>query len=96
MPPVDGSARNDSLAIMKTATVADLRNHFTRLSKWIEEGQPIAITKRGRTFATLSPARKMKAQAAWPDLEARRAKAFPTGVKGKPVSEILDDARGSH
>ena len=79
---------------MKTATVADLRNHFTRLSKWIEDGQPIAITKRGQTFATLSPARKRKPQVAWPDLEARRAKAFPAGLKGKPVSEILDEARG--
>ncbi len=81
---------------MKTATVADLRNHFTRIARWIDEGQPISITKRGETFATLSPARKKKAQVAWPDLGARRARAFPKGVKGTPVSEILDEARGRY
>lgn len=84
---------------MKTATVADLRNHFTRLAKWIEEGQAISITKRGQIFATLAPARRRKTQAAWPDLAARRAKAFPSGIKAKPISkaiEVLDYARGDY
>ncbi len=74
---------------MKTATVADLRNHFTRIAKWIEEGQPIAITRRGQAFATLSPVRKKKAQTAWPNLAARR-------VGKKVTPEILDYARGDY
>lgn len=40
---------------MKTATVADLRNHFRRLSAWIENGETIQIVKRGRAFARLMP-----------------------------------------
>ena len=46
---------------MKTATVRDLRNHFTDVAKWIEEGEPVAITRHGATFATLSPASPKKA-----------------------------------
>jgi antitoxin (DNA-binding transcriptional repressor) of toxin-antitoxin stability system len=40
---------------MKTATVADLRNNFHRISALIESGQTVEITKRGRPFAKLSP-----------------------------------------
>ena len=39
---------------MKTATVADLRNHFRRVSSWIEHGETVEIVKRGKVFARLS------------------------------------------
>lgn len=40
----------------KTATVADLRNHFRRVSAWLENGETVEIIKRGRRFARLVPA----------------------------------------
>jgi len=40
----------------KTATVADLRNHFRRVSAWLENGESVEILKRGRHFARLVPA----------------------------------------
>ena len=47
---------------MKTATVADLRNNFRRVSTWIEHGETVQIVKRGRAFAQLSaiPAQQKK------------------------------------
>lgn len=38
---------------MKTATVADLRNNFRRISSWIEHGETVQIIKRGKAFAQL-------------------------------------------
>jgi antitoxin (DNA-binding transcriptional repressor) of toxin-antitoxin stability system len=43
---------------MKTATVADLRNHFRRVSAWIENGEAVQIVKRGKAFARLVPEAK--------------------------------------
>jgi prevent-host-death family protein len=43
-------------SIMKIATVADLRNHFRRISAWIEDGEAVEIVKRGKPFARLVPA----------------------------------------
>ena len=45
------------LSIMntKTATVADLRNNFRRVSAWLENGESVEIIKRGRHFARLLP-----------------------------------------
>ncbi len=39
---------------MTTATVADLRNHFRRVSSWIEDGETVQIVKCGRPFALLT------------------------------------------
>jgi antitoxin (DNA-binding transcriptional repressor) of toxin-antitoxin stability system len=41
---------------MKTATVADLRNNFRRVSAWIEHGETVQILKRGKVFARLTAA----------------------------------------
>ncbi len=43
---------------MKTASVADLRNNFRRVSAWIENGESVQIMKRGRAFARLLPVEK--------------------------------------
>ena len=45
---------------MRTATVADLRNHFSRVSAWIENGEPVQILKRGKAFARLVPVTEHK------------------------------------
>jgi prevent-host-death family protein len=42
---------------IKTATVRDLRNHFSRLLAWIAAGEEITLTQRGKPVARLSPAR---------------------------------------
>ena len=42
-------------SIMKTATTADLRNHFRRVSSWLDNGESVEILKRGKPYATLSP-----------------------------------------
>jgi len=80
---------------MKVATVADLRNRFAHVSKWIEDGEKVEIRKRGKVFATLSPARKKKKKVEWPDLKARLLKHFPKPLPGKPLSEILSESRGN-
>ena len=43
---------------MKTATVRDLRNHYTKLFRWLESGEEIAISRRGAVVARLVPEKK--------------------------------------
>jgi prevent-host-death family protein len=40
---------------VKSATVRDLRNRFPRVAAWIEQGEPVQITKAGKPFARLVP-----------------------------------------
>jgi len=77
---------------MKTATVADLRNRFASISRWIHEGEVVEIQKRGKLFAVLLPVKK-ESRKERPDFEARLNRLFPNGpVKGGDTMEYL---RGS-
>ena len=78
---------------MKTATVADLRNHFTTVSKWIHEGEAVEITKRGIPFATLAPVRKRKPLPPVNRLK-RLQKLFPDGPVGGDATAVMDYDRG--
>jgi prevent-host-death family protein len=40
---------------MKTATVRQLRHDFGSVLNWVEEGEAVSISKRGRIIALLSP-----------------------------------------
>jgi antitoxin (DNA-binding transcriptional repressor) of toxin-antitoxin stability system len=40
---------------MKTATVRDLRNHYSKLLGWIDAGEEVAVSRRGRVIARLVP-----------------------------------------
>lgn len=39
---------------MKTATVRDLRNNFSKIEAWLGEGEEICIEKRGKPIGFLS------------------------------------------
>ena len=49
-----------SIINTKTATVADLRNKFRKVSAWIENGESVEIVRRGRRFAKLVPAKESR------------------------------------
>ena len=56
---------------MKTATVADLRNNFRRVSAWIEHGETVQILKRGQAFAQLTAIVSESGPAVKPDIMAQ-------------------------
>ena len=96
--PFDKAARCDKSNIMKVASVADLRNNFASVSRWIYEGENVTIQKRGQAFAVLSPAgKKKKAGLEWPDFAARMKRYCPEGpLKGATSAELIDDMRGRY
>lgn len=86
---------------MKTATVADLRNNFRRVSSWIEHGETVQILKRGRAFAQLSaiPPAKGRRTAQKPDIMAQLREVWGDRVFSmKEVARMraaeLEDGQG--
>jgi prevent-host-death family protein len=75
---------------MKTATVRDLRNRFPRVAAWINEGEPVEITKSGKPFARLVPAAPEKPRRfKMPDIQARLERTFGDRVfSTKEVAEM--------
>lgn len=79
---------------MKTATVADLRNNFATVSKWLHDGATVTITKRGLPFATLTPAPSRKNPPPI-DRMARLRRMFPDGPTKGDIQDVLDYDRGN-
>lgn len=56
---------------MRTATVRDLRNHYTSLLGWVKAGEEVVITQRGKAVARLVPETSNQAQEVnWADSPA--------------------------
>lgn len=81
---------------MKTATVADLRNHFARISDWILDGERVEVTKRGHPFAVLAPAPRRKTRVVAPNFLKRIHDEYPHQLIPRAESLALrEDLRGS-
>ena len=76
---------------MKTATVADLRNHFRQVSAWIEDGETVAIVKRGKPFAHLVPIAEPK-RAKKIDFEAQRKRIWGDRIFSAGEVQAMNDA----
>lgn len=80
---------------MKTASVADLRNRFPSVFRWIEEGETVELTKRGKIVARIVPAppakpRKFK----MPDFAAGTRKIM--GDNPTVYRSIVDEERSTY
>lgn len=40
---------------MKTATIREAQHHFSKVLKWVDAGEKVLITRRGKCVATLAP-----------------------------------------
>jgi len=63
---------------MKTATVRQLRHDFGGVFAWVEQGEPVEISRRGKVIALLSPPTAPKAvrPRRRPDFAARLKRIF--------------------
>jgi antitoxin (DNA-binding transcriptional repressor) of toxin-antitoxin stability system len=75
---------------MKTATVRDLRNRFARVSAWLDEGEAVQITKRGKSYARLIPSRPLKPRKlVKPDIMAQLKETWGDRIfSAKEVAEM--------
>ncbi len=80
---------------MKTASVADLRNRFPSVFRWIEEGETVELTKRGKIVARIVPAPKPKPRKfKMPDFAARAREIM--GDDPKVYPSIVDEERSTY
>ena len=76
---------------MKTATVRELRNEFSKLEAWLGEGEEIRIEKRGELIAVLTPGRMAEPKPfKMPDFAARQKAIFGDRVFSQ---EEVDEMR---
>ncbi len=82
---------------MRTATIRDLRTKFPVLARWMDDGEPIEITRRGRVVAHLTPAADATRHAAEkPDFMKQLREIYGDYVMpAGEVKAILDHTKGN-
>ena len=83
---------------MKTATVRQLRTEFPKVLAWVNAGEEVAITRRRKVVANLSPAgERPKQKPKLPDFRARLKRIYGDKVLPAATTQaIIDDSRGNY
>jgi antitoxin (DNA-binding transcriptional repressor) of toxin-antitoxin stability system len=83
---------------MKTATVRELRTEFPKVLAWVNAGQEVAITRRRKIVANLTPAgERPKKKPALPDFRARlRARFGDQVIPAEVMADILAYNKGRY
>ena len=84
---------------MKTASIRQVRHDFNTVLDWIDSGEQVEISKRGKVVALLSPPPPVKAPRSRkrPDFAARlKMRDGGRVIAGGVMDEILADSKGSY
>ena len=81
---------------MKTASVRELRNAFPKIEHWLDLGEDVLVTKRGRVVARIVPvASPWKAAPQWPDFMGRLREIYGDKITSDSQT-IIDEGRGEY
>ena len=72
---------------MKTANAQQVPQNWTQILEWVAAGEEVEVTEQERVIAKVVPATQ-------PDFLARAKKIWGEQPPGKPLSELIVDARG--
>jgi len=75
---------------MKTASVQQLPQQWPEILRWIVAGEEVQVTQQDKVVARVVPAKP----ALQPDFLARAKAIWGELPPGKPLSEVVADARG--
>jgi len=75
---------------MKTATVQQLPQQWPEILRWVAAGEEVQVTQQDEVIATVVPARPVLR----PDFLARAKAIWGEQPPGKPLSELVLEARG--
>jgi prevent-host-death family protein len=81
---------------MKTATVRELRNHYTSLLRWVAAGEEVLITQKGLAVARLlPPGSAAESSVDWANSpEVRRDRSLETRLTAGESASLIAEAGG--
>ncbi len=81
---------------MKTTTVRELRNNYSKVLQWVSKGEEVEVTRRGKIVAKVVPPTSPKAtKIDWTQSAALNRQAWPKTLTAKKSAAILADSQGA-
>lgn len=81
---------------MKSTTVRELRNNYSRVLQWVAKGEIVEVTRRGVVVAKVIPPTPVKSiKADWSQSAALHRQTWSTTLTSKQSAAILGESQGS-
>jgi antitoxin (DNA-binding transcriptional repressor) of toxin-antitoxin stability system len=77
---------------MRTATIREMQHNLSEVLSWVAQGEEVCVLRRKKVVARLLPPDPRPAES--PDFVARARAVWGDEPRGKPVSELVSEARG--
>ena len=80
---------------MKSTTVRELRNNYSRVLKWVAKGEEVEVTRRGKVVAkVIPPVPAAPAEVDWTQSAALNRKSWSTALNSDQSAAILAESQG--
>lgn len=80
---------------MKTATVRELRNNYSKVLKWVATGQEVQVTRRGKVVAKVVPPDESPGKVDWAGSAALRITRTDKALTTRQSERLLKEAQGN-
>ena len=80
---------------MKSTTVRELRNNYSKVLKWVAKGEEVEVTRRGKAVAKVVPVTlPSPAEVDWSQSAALNRKAWATVLTAEQSAAVLAESQG--
>jgi prevent-host-death family protein len=80
---------------MKSTTVRELRNNYSKVLKWVAKGEEVEVTRRGKVVAKVVPPFPATAsEVNWTESAALNRKPWATTLTSDESAAILAESQG--
>ncbi len=81
---------------MKSTTVRELRNNYSKVLKWVAKGEEVEVTRRGKVVAKVVPPIAASAvEVDWSKSAALNRKLWSTSLTPDQSAAILAESQGN-
>lgn len=81
---------------MKSTTVRELRNNYSKVLKWVSKGEEVEVTRRGKVVAkVIPPVAAGPTEVDWANSAALNRKPWSTVLSADQSAAILAESQGS-
>ncbi len=80
---------------MKSTTVRELRNNYSKVLKWVAKGEEVEVTRRGKAVAKVVPVTlPSPTEVDWSKSAALNRKAWSTVLTAEQSAAVLAESQG--
>ena len=79
---------------MRSTTVRELRNDYSKVLRWVAKGEEVQVTRRGKIVARVVPPAVSSRKCDWPASAAFNRPAWSRVLSAQESAAVLAESKG--